>query len=48
MTEGVEGGTWLGVTKTGLISAITNIRMFNQTMQYKQGRGRLIADFLKK
>ena len=47
MTEGVEGGTWLGVTKTGLISAITNIRMFNQTMQYKQGRGRLIADFLK-
>ena len=47
MTEGVGGGTWLGVTKTGQISAITNIRVFDQTMQYKQGRGRLIADFLK-
>lgn len=48
MTEDVEGGTWLGISRTGMLSALTNIRVNDKSMQvYQQGRGKIIADFLK-
>ncbi len=40
------GGTWLGITKTGKFSAITNYR---SNAEYKKGapsRGQLVIDFL--
>jgi len=42
----VGKGTWLGVTKTGRFSAVTNFRDPNQEKGSKS-RGELVADFLK-
>ncbi len=42
----VAGGTWLGITKTGRFSALTNIRQFPQTPAILS-RGALVSDFLK-
>ncbi|MBX7172094.1 MAG: NRDE family protein [Pyrinomonadaceae bacterium] len=39
------GGTWLGVTKSGRFSAVTNYRNPNQP-QGKLSRGALVSDFL--
>ena len=51
MTEGYEGGTWLGITTQGKFSCLTNIRgdmsKSDQMKQTKKGRGALISNFLK-
>lgn len=41
-----EGGTWLGVTKRGRFSAVTNYRD-PSAPQGTRSRGNLVADFLK-
>ena len=47
MTEGVEGGTWTGLTKQGKLAFITNIRQpTGVTFPDKKGRGSLISNFL--
>ena len=49
LTEGVEGGTWLGISKSGKFGALTNIRSWvevPQTCDLKKGRGSLISNFL--
>ena len=49
MTEGVSGGTWLGMSKYGHVAMLTNIRRSFSDMaadQTKKGRGSLISDFL--
>ena len=48
MVEKYRGGTWLGITKAGRISAITNIRGLNNVNGLgRKARGRLITDFLR-
>jgi len=42
-----SGGTWLGVTKTGRICAITNFRDPAVQMPDAPSRGFLVADYLK-
>ena len=42
-----SGGTWLGVTKTGRICAITNFRDPAAQITDAPSRGHLVADFLK-
>lgn len=42
----VGGGTWLGITKTGRFSAVTNYRDPN-ALTGTVSRGNLVADFLK-
>jgi uncharacterized protein with NRDE domain len=41
-----RGGTWLGVTRTGRISAVTNYREPVAKKQDALSRGRLVRDFL--
>jgi len=41
------GGTWLGITKTGRISAITNIRKGLKQKDNAPTRGLLTADYLR-
>lgn len=43
-----EGGTWLGVTKTGRISALTNFPSAKQTKPKPTSRGQAVKDFLQK
>jgi uncharacterized protein with NRDE domain len=40
------GGTWLGITKTGRIAAITNFRHIPSMRQDAPSRGMLVKDFL--
>lgn len=40
-------GTWMGVTKQGRFSAITNYRDFNENSNGKQSRGHLVTKALK-
>lgn len=40
------GGTWMGVTKTGRISALTNIRAPGKEHSNPITRGKLVTDFL--
>uniref|UniRef100_T1J2R1 Transport and Golgi organization protein 2 n=1 Tax=Strigamia maritima TaxID=126957 RepID=T1J2R1_STRMM len=48
MEPGKEGGTWLGMTKTGRIGVLLNIlQPVGQTNVEKKGRGFLVTDFLK-
>lgn len=42
----VHGGTWLGITKSGRLAAVTNYRQPNSP-KGKISRGTLVADFLK-
>lgn len=42
----VAGGTWLGITKSGRIAAVTNYRDPGAT-RGTRSRGKLVADFLK-
>ena len=45
---GKEGGTWLGMTKTGKIGILTNYRQSEKfRIQNGKGRGHLVSDFLK-
>ena len=45
---GKEGGTWLGMTKTGKIGILTNYRQGEKFRnQSDKGRGHLVSDFLK-
>ena len=43
-----KGGTWLGLTKDGRFSAITNFRPPQTGIYYKRSRGELPVNFLKK
>ena len=40
-------GTWLGVTKTGRIAALTNFRDPSEKTEGKQSRGDIVRDFLE-
>lgn len=42
-----QGGTWLGVTKTGRISALTNFRSPENNQEDRPSRGNLVSDFLQ-
>ena len=46
MTVGKEGGTWLGMTKSGKIGVLTNYRQ-NEKFRKPLGRGHLVTNFLK-
>lgn len=41
-----EGGTWLGITKKGKISALTNYRDIPLHKEGRESRGLLVKDFL--
>ena len=43
----VHGGTWLGITKTGRIAALTNYREPHAATQHGPSRGQLVSEFLK-
>jgi len=42
------GGTWLGITRTGRLAAITNYRDPARTMEHAPSRGNLVLHFLEK
>ncbi|PKN23919.1 MAG: hypothetical protein CVU64_23355 [Deltaproteobacteria bacterium HGW-Deltaproteobacteria-21] len=42
----VAGGTWLGITKTGRLAAVTNYRDPSSVMKNTPSRGRLVRDYL--
>ena len=42
-----EGGTWLGITKTGRIAAITNFRDSQDLKDSALSRGNLVSGFLR-
>lgn len=42
-----EGGTWLGITKTGRIAAVTNFRALKSARDDALSRGLLVRDFLE-
>ncbi|PUA18492.1 NRDE family protein [Glaciimonas sp. PCH181] len=41
-----DGGTWLGISKTGRFAAITNVRAPSERHENAPTRGALVADFL--
>jgi len=43
----LQGGTWLGITKTGRVSALTNYRAPENNQENSPSRGNLVSDFLK-
>ena len=42
-----QGGTWLGVTGTGRIAALTNYREPHPANGHERSRGELVSEFLK-
>jgi len=42
------GGTWLGITRTGRLAAITNYRDPAHAVEHASSRGKLVLDFLEK
>lgn len=42
-----HGGTWLGVTRNGRVSAVTNFRDGYATKDSTRSRGELVGDFLR-
>jgi uncharacterized protein with NRDE domain len=42
----VDGGTWLGCTRTGRFAALTNVREPDRFDPQAPSRGRLVSDFL--
>ena len=47
-TDEVRGGTWLGITKTGRIAMITNVRNLEEMSKNSPlSRGDIVLDFLK-
>eukprot|EP01137_Pigoraptor_chileana_P032004 Opistho-2@20699 len=47
LQPGREGGTWLGVTRTGRFAALTNFREPLDNQPEVKGRGMLVSDFLQ-
>lgn len=46
--DNVRGGTWLGVTKQGRFSAVTNYRVpLHMLRRDARSRGELVVNFLK-
>ncbi len=43
-----EGGSWLGISRSGRIAAVTNVRGPEAAIRKPLSRGRLVADFLKR
>lgn len=43
----VAGGTWLGITRTGRLAAITNYRDPSSFLKNAPSRGKVVSDFLK-
>lgn len=43
----LHGGSWLGVTTSGRIAALTNYREPHEHRKDRPSRGRLVSDFLK-
>lgn len=43
-----RGGTWLGVSETGRIAAVTNFRQGYRTNSEARSRGSLVTEFLKR
>ncbi len=41
------GGTWMGISKSGRIAALTNYRKLPITEKYDSTRGKLVTDFLE-
>jgi uncharacterized protein with NRDE domain len=41
-----EGGTWLGVSRSGRLAAVTNVRGADAAQPSPRSRGALVADFL--
>ena len=41
-----DGGTWLGISRTGRFAAITNVRAPSERHENAPSRGALVADFL--
>ncbi|MFO1372855.1 MAG: NRDE family protein [Candidatus Competibacteraceae bacterium] len=42
-----EGGTWMGITRTGRFAAITNYRDPARLLPHAPSRGRLVSDYLR-
>jgi uncharacterized protein with NRDE domain len=42
-----QGGTWLGINRTGAIAALTNYRDRGATKNSSHSRGELVADYLR-
>lgn len=41
-----QGGTWLGITKTGRFAALTNYRNPKENQENKRSRGHIVKNFL--
>jgi len=42
-----QGGTWLGITRSGRVAAVTNYRNSDQTKTSSRSRGELVANYLR-
>lgn len=42
-----QGGTWLGISRSGRFAALTNIRVMNAGPEHPVSRGHLVLDYLK-
>ena len=47
MTPGKEGGTWLGISRSGRVGMLTNITTGKFTLKNAKGRGNLVIDYLQ-
>ena len=46
MTPGKEGGTWLGISRSGRVGLLTNITTGKFAVKDAKGRGHLVIDYL--
>ena len=47
MTPGKEGGTWLGISRSGRVGMLTNITTGKFAVKDAKGRGHLVIDYLQ-